>query len=193
MLLVADIGVYQGNTIGDVSEIQTLWLQDLGAELASHVCLAVLVEGHQLIHADDAQFHIHLRAVHITLQLRGHFKHIAVLGHVVGHRLAVFVLFIIINDVDRHLSLQQTVFDIAKLGRGALFLALRVGGFVSEIQFCLNLGRLVDLTVHLDTAKQHVIVSIVVGNHFADSLVQLQFIRLLTFGANEPAKCQSIN
>ena len=173
MLLVADIGVYQGNTIGDVSEIQALWLQDFRAELASHVCLAVLVEGHQLIHAEDTQFHIHFRAVHITLQLRGHFKHIAVLGHVVGHRLAVFVLLIILNDVERHLPLQQTVFDIAELGRGALFLVLLIGGLVSEIQFCLNLGRLVDLTVHLDATKQHVIFITVVGNLFADSLVQL--------------------
>ena len=173
MLLVANKRIYQGDTFGNSSEVQALRLQDLGAEFAGHVCLTVLVEGHQLIHAEDTQFHIHFRAVHITLQLRGHFKHIAVLGHVVGHRLAVFVLFIIINDVDRHLSLQQVTFDIAKLGRGALFLVLRVGGFVSEIQFCLNLGRLVDLTVHLDATKQHVIFITVVGNLFADSLVQL--------------------
>ena len=94
MLLVADIGVYQGNTIGDVSEIQALWLQDFRAELAGHVGLAVLVKGHQLVHAEDSQLHIHLSTVDIMLQLGDELIHIAVCGNVVSNTVH--------HDIKRH-------------------------------------------------------------------------------------------
>ena len=88
--------------------------------------------------------------------------------------------------------MQQIASDIAEFGRGVLFLVLRVGGLLREIQFRLNLGGLVDFTVHLDAAKQQVIAIFTVVNLNAFSLVQFQFFRLFTGVGNHVAERQPI-
>ena len=95
-----DVALNQGRlAIGFQTELKALRLDDTRSELTGHVGFAVLVERHQFVHTEDVQFHVHLRAFCVTLQLGIHFKHIAVLSYDVA------LLFV--GDLQFHLSLQQ--------------------------------------------------------------------------------------
>ena len=114
MLHACDVGRYQGLFLREGSEVHALRLQDLRAELAGHVGLAVLVKGHQLVHAEDSQLHIHLSTVDIMLQLGDELIHIAVCGNVVSNTVH--------HDIKRHHPLQQQLAYVVELGRSSLLL-----------------------------------------------------------------------
>ena len=110
-LLCVITRLHQGNVLLKCTKLQTLWGKDARTQLSGHVGLAVLIERHQLVHTEDIDLHIHLRAVHLMLQLRVQLIHIAVLGDIVlslvlqrsgGIRYAVYL-----QDIHCYLPLKQ--------------------------------------------------------------------------------------
>ena len=81
-----DVGAYQGiDVVGLLAKRHLLALQDTRTKLLGHIGLAVLVDRHQFVHTEDAEFHVQFTAGRVTLQLRIHLVDVVVLAHVVLH------------------------------------------------------------------------------------------------------------
>ena len=131
------------------AERPALRIENARAELLHHVGLTVFVERHQLVHTEDRQFHRH---THIAARLLGqlgiNLVDIIILGDA-DWRLVITLLtfFIFLDDIQIYPSSQQEIKH--RLGRGHLFLI--IGSH--NVQFCINLSRLVNPPVELNTKK----------------------------------------
>ena len=166
----------------------TLRQEDTRSEFPIYVCLAVLAERHELIHTEDVQLNKHLRAVIITYQHRVQLVHVAVLSD------GIVVTLGIIRSHAYHLQLYHPVFQQARYSilrrNDHLFIPRRIFRSLLEIQFRLNLTRLINLFVYLHATKDEnkVFTTFRILRPHRFALTQYQFVYIGLWRSNFVAK-----
>ena len=177
------LGVY-GNKCILITEQFAFVGQNIGSQFLGHVCLAVLVERHQFVYAEDLQFDKQIGLRCGSDHLRTYLVNIEMLS---DHG----ILFIVFSaHVQGNGTLQKEIRQFA-LREEFSVIVRRV--LQRELQFCVDLIRLIYLALVLDAMQSDNIILIIVFQFRCFQLPHLQFMKIFVWVYNVTEERKLVN